>query len=188
MPDNRAMKNRPAEIDPEKVKKLRELTGEGMMDCKKALYACDGDIEQAQKRLEARGNIGLMVYPVRKQTSSSYAKGMRLLWDIWNNWSAEDKFKFMDAAPITMHSTLGEHLRNQCGMWNVPWLPEIRNNLDCSQDHPDAISQKVIRDIQAIVKDLHTAVKESHAAEGQEFTMDHFVEQVNPTTTTLYVD
>ena len=27
------------------VKELREKTGAGMMDCKKALEACDGDIE-----------------------------------------------------------------------------------------------------------------------------------------------
>ena len=26
------------------VKELREKTGDGMMDCKKALEACDGDI------------------------------------------------------------------------------------------------------------------------------------------------
>ena len=29
------------------VKELRELTGAGMMDCKKALTECDGDIKKA---------------------------------------------------------------------------------------------------------------------------------------------
>ena len=29
------------------VKELREMTGAGMMDCKKALVECDGDMEKA---------------------------------------------------------------------------------------------------------------------------------------------
>ena len=37
------------------VKELRELTGAGMMDCKKALSECDGDIEQAIDWLRKQG-------------------------------------------------------------------------------------------------------------------------------------
>ncbi len=37
------------------VKELREITGVGMMDCKAALIACDGDIEAAIDWLRARG-------------------------------------------------------------------------------------------------------------------------------------
>ncbi|MGE5390547.1 MAG: translation elongation factor Ts [Deltaproteobacteria bacterium] len=37
------------------VKELRERTGAGMMDCKKALVACDGDIEKAIDELRAKG-------------------------------------------------------------------------------------------------------------------------------------
>ena len=38
------------------VKKLRELTGAGMMDCKKALEEADGDFEKAIEllRIKAR--------------------------------------------------------------------------------------------------------------------------------------
>ena len=36
-----------ASISAELVKQLREKTGAGMMDCKKALIECDGDIEKA---------------------------------------------------------------------------------------------------------------------------------------------
>jgi translation elongation factor EF-Ts len=36
-----------AEITAALVKELRERTGQGMMDCKKALAAADGDIEKA---------------------------------------------------------------------------------------------------------------------------------------------
>ena len=36
-----------AAISAQLVKELREMTGVGMMDCKKALAACDGDKEKA---------------------------------------------------------------------------------------------------------------------------------------------
>ena len=37
------------------VKKLREMTGSGMMDCKKALTATDGDMEKAIEWLREKG-------------------------------------------------------------------------------------------------------------------------------------
>src|SRR6186997_971834 len=37
------------------VKKLRELTGAGMMDCKKALDETDGDIDKAIELLRVKG-------------------------------------------------------------------------------------------------------------------------------------
>lgn len=37
------------------VKELRETTGAGMMDCKKALTACDGDMEKAIDFLREKG-------------------------------------------------------------------------------------------------------------------------------------
>ena len=37
------------------VKELREMTGVGMMDCKKALVACDGDKEKAIDWLREKG-------------------------------------------------------------------------------------------------------------------------------------
>ncbi|MER5933384.1 translation elongation factor Ts [Streptomyces sp. NPDC002054] len=41
------------------VKKLRELTGVGMMDCKKALEEADGDVEKAQEALRIKGQKGV---------------------------------------------------------------------------------------------------------------------------------
>ncbi|MGC8594887.1 MAG: translation elongation factor Ts [Candidatus Kryptoniota bacterium] len=43
------------EITSEMVKNLRELTGAGMMECKKALTESNGDIEKAKQILRARG-------------------------------------------------------------------------------------------------------------------------------------
>ena len=37
------------------VKELREMTGAGMMDCKKALVECDGDMDKAVDYLKEKG-------------------------------------------------------------------------------------------------------------------------------------
>jgi len=44
-----------ATISAKDVKKLRDMTGAGMMDCKKALAEADGDLEKAVDILRARG-------------------------------------------------------------------------------------------------------------------------------------
>jgi elongation factor Ts len=44
-----------AEISAEKVKELRERTGAGFMDCKRALVETDGDVDQAVAMLRERG-------------------------------------------------------------------------------------------------------------------------------------
>jgi elongation factor Ts len=44
-----------AEISAELVKQLRDLTGAGMMDCKRALQETDGDLDKAQELLRMKG-------------------------------------------------------------------------------------------------------------------------------------
>jgi elongation factor Ts len=44
-----------AEIPVEKMRRLREMTGAGMMDCRKALEETDGDVEKAVTVLRERG-------------------------------------------------------------------------------------------------------------------------------------
>jgi elongation factor Ts len=43
------------EISAAQVKKLRDLTGAGMMDCKRALQEADGDVDKAIELLRERG-------------------------------------------------------------------------------------------------------------------------------------
>jgi elongation factor Ts len=43
------------EVTPKRIKELRDLTGAGMMDAKRALTEADGDMEKAQDLLRARG-------------------------------------------------------------------------------------------------------------------------------------
>jgi elongation factor Ts len=44
-----------AEISAERVKELRERTGAGMMDCKRALQEAEGDLDRAAELLRVRG-------------------------------------------------------------------------------------------------------------------------------------
>src|SRR6266702_3209801 len=44
-----------AKVTPELIRKLRELSGAGMMDCKSALQEADGDLEKAYTILREKG-------------------------------------------------------------------------------------------------------------------------------------
>ena len=56
-----------AEISAQLVKKLRELTGAGMMECKRALQATNGNIPEAQDYLRKQGIAGA----VKKESRST---------------------------------------------------------------------------------------------------------------------
>ena len=45
---------------------------------------------------------------------------------------------------IKLHSSLGRFIRNRYRLWENHWEPELREGIDYSSNHPDAISQKVI--------------------------------------------
>src|SRR5437764_12528720 len=45
----------PGAISAEMVKRLRDITGAGMMDCKQALQEADGDLDRAQEILRQKG-------------------------------------------------------------------------------------------------------------------------------------
>ena len=44
-----------AKVDMALIQKLRDITGLGMMDCKKALEEADGDVEKAVELLRKKG-------------------------------------------------------------------------------------------------------------------------------------
>src|SRR5437588_10403449 len=46
------------DVDPQLVKKLREKTNAGMMDCKRALAEASGDLEKAEAILRTKGIAG----------------------------------------------------------------------------------------------------------------------------------
>src|SRR5437763_11136644 len=46
------------EINPQRVRQLREKTNAGIMDCKRALAECGGDLEKAEAALRTKGIAG----------------------------------------------------------------------------------------------------------------------------------
>ena len=60
-----------AQIEASKVKELRDKTGAGMMDCKKALIECEGDFEKAVKYLREKG-----IADASKRSGRSTKEGM----------------------------------------------------------------------------------------------------------------
>ncbi|HWK53924.1 MAG TPA: translation elongation factor Ts [Hyphomicrobiales bacterium] len=63
-----------AEITASAVKELRERTGLGMMECKKALVEANGDIEQAIENLRKAGSM-----KAAKKASRTAAEGLAML-------------------------------------------------------------------------------------------------------------
>jgi elongation factor Ts len=61
----------PAPISADLVKRLRDMTGAGMMDCKQALIEAEGDLDKAQEILRARGKAG-----ARKRESRTATEGI----------------------------------------------------------------------------------------------------------------
>ena len=55
------------------VKKLRDLTGAGMMDCKKALDEADGDFDKAVEALRIRAGLKIGQRSVREATNGLVA-------------------------------------------------------------------------------------------------------------------
>lgn len=62
-------------------------------------------------------------------------------WDLFVNTSKKDLIQY--------HDSLGRLIRNSFGLWHRPWTPKIKDGVDVSPDHPDAVSMKVIETIWA---------------------------------------
>jgi elongation factor Ts len=60
-----------AEFTAKDVQRLRQLTGAGMLDCKKALEECEGDIDAAQKNLREKGLAGAAKREDREATEGA---------------------------------------------------------------------------------------------------------------------
>ena len=55
--------------------------------------------------------------------------------------------RFVDceqSALIIYQDSLGREIRNQFKLWHQHWTPDIKNGVDCSPQHPDQISMRVI--------------------------------------------
>ena len=67
-----------AEITASEVKALRDRTGAGMMDCKKALVACEGDIEKAIDPAAGDDDVVISI-PSTRQVTSDFGRKIDML-------------------------------------------------------------------------------------------------------------
>lgn len=73
----------------------------------------------------------------------------------------KDKKLFLDTAKENLfhfHDTLGRNIRNHFGLWKIEWVPELKNNVDYSPFHPDAISMSIIEDVWTKLKEQEHVV------------------------------
>lgn len=50
------------------------------------------------------------------------------------------------------HHSLGRSIRNQFKLWDNPWTPELVDGVDCSLNHPDAVSMSIIEEVWKRIK------------------------------------
>ncbi|PHS22253.1 MAG: hypothetical protein COA84_13935 [Robiginitomaculum sp.] len=43
------------------------------------------------------------------------------------------------------HNSLGRSIRNECELWQENWEPKLVEGIDCSPNHPDAVSMEIIK-------------------------------------------
>jgi len=72
---------------------------------------------------------------------------------IMKEWSDEDKNSFF-VNPYKDHDSLyllhhgfGTWIRNHYKLWELKWEPELRDGVDYSPNHPDAISMTIIKEV-----------------------------------------
>lgn len=70
---------------------------------------------------------------------------------LWlNKESKINKQQFLDTPRdklVKYHTTLGRTIRNEFKLWDTVWLADIREGVDCSPDHPDQVSMRVIETV-----------------------------------------
>lgn len=45
---------------------------------------------------------------------------------------------------VSYHLSMGQFIRNHFGLWKQPWEPEIKDGIDYSPNHPDAVSTRIL--------------------------------------------
>jgi len=72
---------------------------------------------------------------------------------IREEWSEESQNEFYlmgiknNETMASLHNTLGRKIRNKYKLWEIPWEPEIRNGIDYSPNHPDCISDTLLKEV-----------------------------------------
>ena len=84
-----------AEIGAAQVKQLREMTGAGMMDCKRALTESEGDVEKAKDWLRQKGMARAQDKAGRTASDGVVGWGEAAPWEVFTG-TAEAAFAAID--------------------------------------------------------------------------------------------
>jgi len=72
---------------------------------------------------------------------------------IREEWSEEDQNSFYlmgiknNGTMTDLHDTLGRAIRNRYNLWSISWTPDIRDGIDWSPEHPDSISDTLLKEL-----------------------------------------
>ncbi|WP_338469826.1 translation elongation factor Ts [Niallia sp. XMNu-256] len=132
-----------AAITAQMVKELREKTGAGMMDCKKALQQTDGDMEKAIDFLREKGMAS-----ASKKADRVAAEGLTSVVVDGNNAvilevNAETDFVAKNEAFQTLVNELGQHLLSKNPANVEEALASTMDNGSTVQDHISAAIAKI---------------------------------------------
>lgn len=160
------------DIGVDQVKALRELTGAGIMDCKKALQEAQGDISRAEQVLKDRG-IAMVERKASRETREGVVEayihsGSRLGAMVEVNCETD----FVSRTPE--FKELAHHLTMQV----AAMAPQYIDRSELSEDDPRnpeevcLLQQPFIKDSTKVVQDL---VTELAARVGENIRVRRFV-------------
>jgi hypothetical protein len=76
---------------------------------------------------------------------------MVLLVEAWfHKDTPNNKKEFLETPKnklVKYHSTLGRSIRNEFKLWETEWKPDMHDGVDCSPNHPDQLSMRVIENV-----------------------------------------
>lgn len=79
---------------------------------------------------------------------------LRIANDVLQDFPADALIRFTETPfkdLIAYHNSLGRMIRNEYGLWQNEWEPVMIEGADHSEQHPDAISMRIIQKIHQIV-------------------------------------
>ena len=101
-------------------------------------------VKQSLKRLKARytGSSTTASTPADLLTEEEIAQ------DVYNGLGDEDFILLLEVKTredmIQFHHSAGRHIRNHYKLWERTYTPVIIDGVDCAEDHPDAISARIL--------------------------------------------
>ena len=67
-------------------------------------------------------------------------------WFLGISTEEQEQFKnYKESQLWEYHHSLGRDIRNCFDLWQHKWIPELENDVDVSDEHPDAVSMRVIQ-------------------------------------------